>query len=336
MTARGRRGSGNARGTTVGTILAVVLRAVGDAHVLLGFVSGSTGRIPVATLADEFLLRKSNNVARLYDKGTQDLELSPLGILACSDLLTPAQTASLPCSTPKNENFEHQGCPPKSPPLPLFFIFQTIVPQSSLSPRAAADASRRHQRSAGSDSGSLSVPSSPSRNRYRTTSGSRYSSTHGSTAAGGGGGGGGGFGGDAPYTFDYFGLAGQKGAWRGLEEVEAARAEVFAAVDIFCGSSCCETSALVTLLSPRRLESPSRLPLDDLSVSESVRGLAAPGTSEGFQTCSYTPPTPTPSPPTSPWFQILARRYSSLLGAQQSRSREEVERAYGGRGSYSL
>ncbi|CAM9755772.1 unnamed protein product, partial [Pylaiella littoralis] len=32
--------------------------------------------------------------------------------------------------------------------------------------------------------------------------------------------------GDAPYTFDYFGLAGQKGAWRGLQDVTTARAEM--------------------------------------------------------------------------------------------------------------
>ncbi|CBJ28632.1 hypothetical protein Esi_0110_0069 [Ectocarpus siliculosus] len=71
---------------------------------------------------------------------------------------------------------------------------------------------------------SISAPSSP-RNSRRSTA-KKYASTTGGITGAVGGGNGGSNGSDASYTFDYFGLAGQRGVWRGLEAVSAARAEV--------------------------------------------------------------------------------------------------------------
>ncbi|CAN0532444.1 unnamed protein product, partial [Ectocarpus sp. 12 AP-2014] len=86
--------------------------------------------------------------------------------------------------------------------------------------RAEPGSSRRKN----TTSVSISAPSSP-RNSRRSTAKKYASTTCGITGAVGGGNCGSN-GSDASYTFDYFGLAGQRGVWRGLESVSAARAEV--------------------------------------------------------------------------------------------------------------
>lgn len=43
----------------------------------------------------------------------------------------------------------------------------------------------------------------------------------------------GGAGSGRSYTFDYFGIAGQRGAWRGLEDVTAARWEVYTVISTY-------------------------------------------------------------------------------------------------------
>lgn len=96
--------------------------------------------------------------------------------------------------------------------------------QASSSPRAASSLSPRGgqqqaARGGAVGAGTLSAPSSPiGSNRGRASSRNKAA---GDKHKGGGGGQ------DDSYTFDYFGLAGKRGAWRGLEGIEAARAEVW-------------------------------------------------------------------------------------------------------------
>lgn len=94
---------------------------------------------------------------------------------------------------------------------------KSLFPQASPPLRAEPGSSRRKN----TTSVSISAPSSP-RNSRRSTA-KKKSTTGGITGAVGDGGSNDS---DAPYTFDYFGLAGQRGVWRGLESVSAARAEV--------------------------------------------------------------------------------------------------------------
>ncbi|CAB1105905.1 unnamed protein product [Ectocarpus sp. CCAP 1310/34] len=86
--------------------------------------------------------------------------------------------------------------------------------------RAEPGSSRRKN----TTSVSISAPSSP-RNSRRSTA-KKYAPTTGGITGAVVGGRGGSNGSDASYTFDYFGLAGQRGVWRGLESISAARAEV--------------------------------------------------------------------------------------------------------------